>query len=365
MASYLAAITPDRRAAITQITVSGGILRAHQPPRTDPWNPCLAILGQCTSLQIVVLQRFHVQRTRFESLNYPDAESAIAALTKRFIQSVHRLRSIAVLGVARLGCTRRHGFKFELDRAGYKFEWHPDGATRDIYLPASFQPLQIDGVNRTLSMEGRQQLDSAWRSLCSPEEVQMPVNPIHLREFYQQSDLRAFGESRLDPEQGHFVSGRTRSQRRKLADPAQFNSAFFEYRSPPPYVSVDFAKMRLQGDGMTIEVCIRTWEDLSPWMTLDSCLRRHQEESEATVLNRLIARIGHWCSEGSYDKLTVQPHLLLDFVKDRAWADRALERDTVKRINRLKPKFALALARAQAQRSMREVVGASPSGDTP
>ncbi|KAL3953717.1 hypothetical protein ACCO45_011673 [Purpureocillium lilacinum] len=113
-------------------------------------------------------------------------------------------------------------------------------------------------------MEGRQQLDSAWRSLCSPEEVQMPVNPIHLREFYQQSDLRAFGESRLDPEQGHFVSGRTRSQRRKLADPAQFNSAFFEYRSPPPYVSVDFAKMRLQGDGVTIEVCIRTWEDLSP-----------------------------------------------------------------------------------------------------
>ncbi|UNI21351.1 hypothetical protein JDV02_007347 [Purpureocillium takamizusanense] len=313
------------------------------------------MLAQCTRLQTVHLADIQIERPSFCNTYASvekDVEKAVGDLALLFTQSIHRLRRLTITGnpVPEPGLSLEPEFTLQLDRAGYKFEWNWRTPLGSVLPAESFPPFKRKHGVPCLSLEGKERLESAWHSLCSNDQEQNPINQKHLQECYQRTRLRVFGESRCDLDKTPFVSGRTRAKQHMMADPAQLEAAFAKDQNPfnRNKSFVHITDMRLQSDGVTIEVCSMSKDGLLIWSTLESRLSVYDEDGEIFFMMSLFSHIDCWCKVSLHAKLNVAPHLLLDFVKDRAWVNEAAERDALRRITVTQRTYESTMAEAQA-----------------
>ncbi|POR37894.1 Uncharacterized protein TPAR_01915, partial [Tolypocladium paradoxum] len=326
---YVAAITPDRRASLTHLIIDSQLYRFYSWMDVQHRN-FLVVLRQCTNLQVLhykgILMCLLTGNNELESKK-SDTEVWLGQWVINLIRAVQRLREVRIEGQLAPTYRHDHSYKFFYDvkSSGYKFEW-------EVYQ-GDEGPWPSD--------RGKKQLDLAWNALRNPDSHHEGIDQKDLRDAYEATRLRIFGEGRSDiANNPFFVSSRTRSQHHTITKTENAPNPCSSPRRMGLLRQSWFDKLRQGSDSEVIEIHFVGFKaGIAVWVRLDSLLDPDAPDSETQCfVARLCDKMRYWCKRDP-GKLTVHPRLFIEPVKELAWGDHALERKYVKQLKRLGVRF--------------------------
>lgn len=321
---YVAAITPDRRASLTQLIINNDLLlplHKSSPCVVALQRQFLAVLGQCTNLQVLHYKNIRIANLGTNELGSKEVhvELCLSSWVITLVHAVQRMREVHVEGYATpvMWDGDSYEFLYDVKNCGYNFEW---------------RRYPHDGAPWPPSDQGKEQLDLAWNALKNPDKHHEDINQNDLRDAYEGTTLRIFGEGRSDiANNPFFVSGRTRSQAHTIINTEK------DHVNPPGMDILRqsrFNKLRCGSDGESIEIHFDGFRVGSDsWVRLNSLLNPEAPDWETQhFVARLCLKFGYWCNRGFAQRLTVNPRLLIEPVQELAWENHALEKKYVDKL---------------------------------
>ncbi|ODA80438.1 hypothetical protein RJ55_03396 [Drechmeria coniospora] len=191
-------------------------------------------------------------------------------------------------------------------------------------------------------------LSLACSIIRNPQGRHRPCNEKILREAYQELNLRIFGEGRADiANNPYFVSGRTRSQHRRVREPRDIEQGVLRgcgsWTVPSHWgVYPSLQSIRQLKGQETIEIELLVTLEVPgfqyQWVRLDLLMKPGDPDHYTQAfLSKICTLYSAWCRTTSscIENVTVSPWVFVDVVKDLAWEDKIEEQRVLQRLGQL------------------------------